>query len=105
MSLSFRRLRWVLVKINHCISLGTVLLVCIGILLMGCGGGSGSGSAPPPSQTVVITTQPASKSVSIDRAATFTVAATGTVPLSYQWSKNGVEIVGATGASYTTPTV
>jgi len=72
---------------------------------MGCGGGSGSGSAPPPSQTVVITTQPASKSVSIDRAATFTVAATGTVPLSYQWSKNGVEIVGATGASYTTPTV
>jgi hypothetical protein len=31
------------------------------------------------------------------------VVATGTAPLSYQWSKNGVAIGGATGASYTTP--
>jgi len=31
------------------------------------------------------------------------VAATGTAPLAYQWKKNGVNIAGATAASYTTP--
>jgi hypothetical protein len=35
--------------------------------------------------------------------ATFTVAATGTGTLSYQWQKNGSAITGATLASYTTP--
>src|SRR4029077_9586998 len=34
---------------------------------------------------------------------TFTVVAVGTAPLSYQWQKNGVNIAGATAASYTTP--
>jgi len=33
----------------------------------------------------------------------FTVVAAGTTPLSYQWQKNGVNIGGATAASYTTP--
>jgi hypothetical protein len=33
------------------------------------------------------------------------VVATGTAPLSYQWSKNGVAIAGATSATYTTPTI
>jgi len=31
------------------------------------------------------------------------VTASGTAPLSYQWQKNGVNIAGATSASYTTP--
>ncbi|MFZ4526791.1 MAG: immunoglobulin domain-containing protein, partial [Chlorobium sp.] len=35
--------------------------------------------------------------------ATFTVAATGTGTLRYQWKKNGADITGATSASYTTP--
>src|SRR5207244_947678 len=35
--------------------------------------------------------------------ARFSVTATGTAPLSYQWRKNGVNITGATSASYTTP--
>jgi len=74
-------------------------------MVAGCGGGSSSTSVPPPTKDVVITTEPASQSIPIDRAATFTVAATGTAPLSYQWSKNGVEIAGATDASYTTPDV
>ena len=34
----------------------------------------------------------------------FTVAATGSTPLTYQWLKNGVAISGATQASYITPT-
>jgi len=31
------------------------------------------------------------------------VTATGTSPLHYQWTNNGVNITGATKASYTTP--
>src|SRR5205814_6030780 len=37
------------------------------------------------------------------QTATFTVTATGTAPLSYQWQKNGTAIGAATAASYTTP--
>jgi len=49
-----------------------------------------------------ITTQPTSQTVTAGQAATFTVAATGTAPLSYQWRKNGVAISGATSSIYTT---
>src|SRR5205814_1842169 len=50
-----------------------------------------------------ITTQPASQTVSTGQTATFTVAAAGTAPLSYQCQKNGTAIGAATAASYTTP--
>ena len=50
-----------------------------------------------------ITTQPANASVPLGGTATFTVAASGTGPFSYQWQKNGVAIPGATMSSYTTP--
>ena len=50
-----------------------------------------------------ITSQPANQSVTAGQSATFTVAATGTAPLSYQWQKNGAAISGATSTSYTTP--
>ncbi len=50
-----------------------------------------------------ITTQPASKTVTAGQTATFTVAATGTAPLSYQWQKNGSAISGAIASTYTTP--
>ncbi|HEY5748045.1 MAG TPA: PQQ-dependent sugar dehydrogenase [Chryseolinea sp.] len=48
-----------------------------------------------------IVTQPVSKTVAAGQPATFSVTATGTAPLSYQWQKNNVSISGATGASYT----
>ena len=51
-----------------------------------------------------ITTQPASQTVTAGQTATFSVAATGTAALTYQWKKNNVAISGATSASYTTPT-
>src|SRR6267154_163951 len=50
-----------------------------------------------------ITTQPVGMTVTAGQTATFTVRASGTAPLSYQWQKNGVNISGATVASYTTP--
>lgn len=50
-----------------------------------------------------ITTQPSNKSVTAGQAATFTVAATGTAPMNYQWSKNSAAISGATSSAYTTP--
>ncbi len=51
-----------------------------------------------------ITTQPASQTVTAGQTATFTVVASGTAPLSYQWQKNGANISGATSSVYTTPT-
>jgi glucose/arabinose dehydrogenase len=53
------------------------------------------------SQAPQITTQPSSVTVSAGQPATFTVAASGTAPLAYQWRRNGVNIPGATAASYT----
>ena len=50
-----------------------------------------------------ITTQPANQTVTAGQTATFSVTATGTAPLTYQWQKNGAAITGATAASYTTP--
>ncbi|MGH9748238.1 MAG: immunoglobulin domain-containing protein [Candidatus Acidiferrales bacterium] len=49
-----------------------------------------------------ITTQPASTAVTVGQTATFTVVATGTAPLSYQWMK-GTTKVGSNSANYTTP--
>ena len=46
-----------------------------------------------------IAMDPQSESVSAGSPASFWVAATGTAPLSYQWRKDGTNIVGATGAT------
>ena len=51
----------------------------------------------------IISTQPAAKTVTAGETATFSVAAAGTAPLSYQWKKGGTDISGATSSSYTTP--
>lgn len=48
-----------------------------------------------------ITSQPANRTVSVGQSATFSVTAGGTPPFTYQWQRNGVNISGATGASYT----
>ncbi len=50
-----------------------------------------------------ITTQPQNTTVTAGQTATFTVVATGTAPLSYQWQKNQANISNATSATYTTP--
>ena len=47
-----------------------------------------------------ITTQPQSLTRTAGQSAAFTVVASGTAPLRYQWRKDGVNISGATSASY-----
>ena len=54
-------------------------------------------------QAPAITSQPAPQTVTAGQTATFSVIASGTSPLLYQWRKNGTVISGATGATYTTP--
>jgi hypothetical protein len=83
-------------------------LTCIVLLITACGGGStdnsgsGGSATPPATMAPAITTQPTSQSVSVGQTATFSVVATGTAPLSYQWQMNGTAITGATASSYTT---
>jgi hypothetical protein len=48
----------------------------------------------------IITNQPQSLAVNPGSAASFTVGATGTGPLAYQWQKNGTNISGATTNLY-----
>ena len=53
----------------------------------------------------VITTQPQSISVAEGSPASFTVTASGSQPLSYQWRKNTINISGATNSTYNIPAV
>ena len=48
-----------------------------------------------------ITTQPVGGALNRGQTATFTVVATGTAPLAYQWNKDGVALDGATTATLT----
>ena len=47
----------------------------------------------------MITLQPAAQVVSAGQTVTFSVTATGTAPLSYQWRKDGMNVSGATNAT------
>ncbi len=48
-----------------------------------------------------ITTQPVAQSATVGNSVSFSVAATGSGTLAYQWYDNGVAISGATAATYT----
>lgn len=50
-----------------------------------------------------ITQAPANTLVAIGQPAAFSVAASGAAPLTYQWQRNGVDIPGAAGSSFTLP--
>lgn len=49
----------------------------------------------------IISSQPAPQSLDVGQTATFSVSVTGTVPLSYQWRKDGAAVAQGTGASLT----
>ncbi|MEO6003302.1 MAG: MBG domain-containing protein [Opitutus sp.] len=66
---------------------------------------AGSVTSNPATLTVagppVITTQPVAVSVKVGETATFTVGASGTQPLTYQWRKGNSALAGQTGPSLT----
>lgn len=93
--------------------LSAVLMAAVALAACGGGGGGGAPAAappsvpspppPPPPAAPAITVQPVGQTVSVGQTAVFTVQATGSGLLAYQWLRNGVAIAGATGSSYTTP--
>jgi len=78
----------------------TAILAVFALTLAGCGGNSTAVSNP---RTPSITSQPAAQSVTVGQTATFSVVASGTAPLIYQWQKGTAAIAGATSAGYITP--
>ena len=80
---------------------GSAGAVTVAVTVNGQAGSLASGFtyvAPP-----TITTQPVNQIVAVGNPAMFSVVASGTAPLTYQWQMNGTAISGATSASYTTP--
>ncbi|HUO96517.1 MAG TPA: hypothetical protein VMT92_09825 [Steroidobacteraceae bacterium] len=73
------------------------------LTLAACGGGGYGGGSGSMTSAPAITAGPVAESAALGQSATFSVTASGTAPLSYQWQKNGQPIGGATAASYTTP--
>src|SRR5690348_15735173 len=69
------------------------------LLIAGCSGTAYSNPQSPPA----ITVQPTNQTVTVGQSASFSVTATGSTPLSYQWQKSGAAISGATAATYSTP--
>ena len=75
--------------------------LCLAVAACGGGGGGGSGGGGgAPAVAPALTLQPANLTVAAGLTASFSVAATGTAPLSYQWQRNGADIAGASAATY-----
>src|SRR6516162_4757433 len=61
--------------------------------------------APTRAAAPAITNQPASQTIFYGSPVTFSVGASGTAPLAYQWYRDGARVGGATTNSYTPATV
>src|SRR5207244_12772176 len=62
-------------------------------------------ASPPPPNPPTITVQPANESLQAGGTARFSVEATGTPPLQYQWKRNGAAIPNATNPTYSLSSV
>ena len=83
--------------------------------LIGCGGGGGGAEAllvqppatssqppaPAPLPAPTISSQPANETVVAGASASFSVGASGGMPITYQWQRNGADIAGAGSSTYT----
>ncbi len=82
-----------------CAALGAVTLACVLAWAQ---------NDPPPCQSPTINSGPASQTPCPGGNASFTVGASGTAPLSYQWRTNGVNLTNSThisGATTATLTI
>src|SRR5437667_11716578 len=80
-----------------------LLVILLGIFSTGCSGLASTTTTGPAATAPSITIQPVAISVTAGQTASFSVAATGTAPLNYQWKKNGVAVNGASSSAYSTP--
>jgi hypothetical protein len=99
--------RWWVIPVHRKPISSRIAAFLAAFALAGCGGSSSSKSPNGGTQSTApaITSQPANQIVSTGQTAMFSVTATGTPPLNYQWQMNNANIAGATSASYTTPTL
>ena len=79
---------------HRCILLGALLVMSVGVL-----GGCVAGT-PPSDSAPVIMQQPTNQSAAEGGSATFSVLATGAMPLTYQWYMNG-SAVGTNASAFT----
>ncbi len=86
-----------LAKISSLLTVSLILANCSGVSTSTSPAGSTNPAAP------TISAQPANESVATGQTATFSVTASGTAPLSYQWQKGTTAISGANSVTYTTP--
>jgi hypothetical protein len=77
-----------------------IFCLALGLTLAGCGGSNSTSQST--ATAPAISQQPSNVTVTVGQTATFTVVATGSATLSYQWQKAITAIAGATSASYTT---
>ncbi len=61
------------------------------------------GNPTPPTTPLAIATQPASQTATVGKTAQFSVVATGSGTLKYQWYRGGQALQGAVAATYVTP--
>lgn len=88
----------------------TVVATLLAATLAACGGGGNGTATSSPGATsstsaLEIIEHPAAATLIDGQAATLSVKITGAISPVYQWTRNGIDIPGATGASYTAPLV
>jgi len=79
------------------------LVPCLALwAIVSCGGGGDTGNPGPAAGTSpAISTQPQNTTANEGSSATFSVVASGTAPLTYQWRRDGVAVAGGTAAGFT----
>lgn len=73
---------------------------CDSAACLPCSSGSSSSTTTSTCTPPTIVTEPSGSTVNPEQNVTLSVTATGTATLKYQWRKDGVNISGATGSSY-----
>jgi len=83
---------------------GLLAAAALALSVLSACGGSDDPTPVPAAVAPTITAQPAALTVTEGDGAVFTVGASGSAPLAYQWKRGGVDIAGATASTYTLTT-